>query len=578
VGLAAAAPFLVWRSARNWAAVQVRRLRNPRYLIATAVGAFYLWTVLFRRLFASGLSRPPALQGSWLVLVEAALIAMGMVMVLGGWVIPGRGAAPRFSQAEIHFFFAGPCSRRQVLHYKLLRTVGAAALSSAITALFFGRSLAASPAYLAIGFFFGFASVSLHLAGAALTREALSEHGRFGLLQRLATAAVALAFVGGLVAWALSRPLPPLPRELAAEPWVAYVREVLDSWPLRILLFPFRAPVRVMLARSGFEFLRALPGALAVLAANYAWAASSDRAFEEASLAASEDRARRMGALRAGRLPVRVSERGRRTWPKLAPAGRPELALAWKVVTTARRTANVALVPLLLGLGVPIAVVAYSIVRAQATGWGLGLAAICAGLAAVVAVIGPSVLRMDLRQDLANADLLRALPMSGRQIVEGELFGAAAVLAAAQWALWLLALASCAPYEVPGFPLSARIAVAAAAALLGPAVSSAALVVHNAGILALPGWFSSEVASTRGVEAMGQRLLTFAGGMLALAFGLAPAAAVGGVVFVLLGSWAGLGLYALPPAALAAVAVVGAEIWAALHGMGWLFEHLDITE
>ena len=50
MGLFSASAFLVGAGAKNRVVRQVRRLRQPRYLVATLAGLFYFWSVFIRRI------------------------------------------------------------------------------------------------------------------------------------------------------------------------------------------------------------------------------------------------------------------------------------------------------------------------------------------------------------------------------------------------------------------------------------------------------------------------------------------------------------------------------------------------
>lgn len=573
MGLASAARFLVLRSARNRVAAQLRRLRQPKYLLATLAGLLYLWTVFLRRLAMP--SGEPAMGEAPRIFLELLLVAGALVSVASGWLFGSSRAAVSFSEAEIQFFFPAPCTRRQVLHYRLLRMLAVTSLSAFVSALIFGRS-AARPLYFFLGAWIALGAMGLHLAGASLTRESLAQHGRFGVRARSLTLLAGLAALASLVFWAVSERKPPLPGTADAAAWAEYVQRLLSSGPLAVVLWPIRAPIRVALAPDLPHLLRALPGGLAVLAANYAWAASSGHAFEDAALRAAAERARRLEARRAGRGPAELPARARRAWLPLPAPGRPELALVWKAALATQRALRTSLLPALIGLGGGLGLVAASYLRREGEGFLLVVGMLCAAFAVFAALAGPTMLRIDLRRDLAQADALKALPLSGRQIVVGEMLGPALVLAAFQWAMWLIAFA-CSAWGGLEWKAGQRISVALAGALVGPAISTAGLTIQNAVALLFPAWIVSDPSAPRGVEALGQRLLTLAGTLVALAVFAVPAGIVGLLAYIPLAFWAELRLAALPFAAAAGAAVILFEVHVATFAMGRLFDRFDVT-
>jgi hypothetical protein len=119
-----------------------------------------------------------------------------------------------------------------------------------------------------------------------------------------------------------------------------------------------------------------------------------------------------------------------------------------------------------------------------------------------------------------------------------------------------------------------RIAIALATMISAPALIGAQLVTHNAAALAFPAWMGNGQQRSRGIDAIGQRLLLVAGGLTALGVAALPGALVGGAVWFVLAPMAGVG--ALPPAAFAFTAVVGAEVFAATGVLGPMYDRLDL--
>src|SRR5437763_10822695 len=122
MGLASASSFLVLAGVKNRVVRQIRRLRQPRYLVATLAGLFYFWSVFIRRVTFTS-----AAQGRWIsdegwAVAESILIVVGFVLVLGGWVFGKDDASLTFNESEIQFLFPAPASRRMLLHYKLARS------------------------------------------------------------------------------------------------------------------------------------------------------------------------------------------------------------------------------------------------------------------------------------------------------------------------------------------------------------------------------------------------------------------------------------------------------------------------
>jgi hypothetical protein len=96
--------------------------------------------------------------------------------------------------------------------------------------------------------------------------------------------------------------------------------------------------------------------------------------------------------------------------------------------------------------------------------------------------------------------------------------------------------------------------------------------VQNAAALLFPGWVRLG-AGSRGVEAMGQSILSVGASVTVLAVLLAVPAALGaGVVYLLRGTWS---VWTFVPAALLGTLVVGAELMPVLTWLGGVFERTE---
>lgn len=561
MSLVDAGAYLLVTSLKNRIKGQLRRLKQPRYAAASALGALYLWTVFVRRPGgASGLM----LAGT--APFEAFFLGMALLSVAGSWIFGGEEGALVFSEAEATLLFAAPVTRAGLMRYKLARTLAVAVFSALLMTLLAGRRLGASPVYFTLGAWLALSTLSLHLTAASLTRATLVRFGLTGLRRRLVTAGALVAALAILIYWAVISVKPPLPTELSLLAAGEYLSALLSSPPLSALLWPLRAPLQVAFAHDLSGLWPALPVAVALLLTHVAWVLSSDVAFEEASLVASEKR--------AARARQRGSRRGvltvRRSAPPfaLSALGRPELAITWKNLTALSRVVSLRLVLLVMLFGGAFALVGLSADnRVNALTLGLWV------LAGFTVLFSPQLVSADLREDLPHLEILRTWPLSGRQVALGELLAPLAVLSLALWAqigaATALALTSSEPMLAPGVAL----AVGLAAALLAPALAAAGLLVQNVAAILFPSWVGQD--NQRGVEALGQRLLTLVGRLLVLTVGFFPAALLGAGVGGLLGGL--LGAAALPVGAAWSAAVLAAELWWALGVLGRAFERMDLS-
>lgn len=555
--------FLLAAGLRNRVRAQLRRARQPRNLVAIAVGLLWWWFYVGRFMGVRGQGLPPELRGA----AELAFAGMGLLTLALYWIAGGDRGVVQFSQPEIQLLFPAPLTRRQLLQYRLLRALATSLLAAVFTALLLGRGLSGRPGLFALGSWITFSTLSFHGAGAALTRAALVEHGLSGARRRVLTLG-GLAALVALLGWALGTVAPPGPFE-PTRAWVEALVARVDGSPLGLVLWPLRAPVRLTLAPDGAAFLAALPGALLVLGAHYAWVISSAVQFEEASVEAAERLARRAEAARRDGLGV-APRRVRRPPFRLGPHGPVEVALLWKGLVAASRSLRA---PLLL----PAALVAGAAGAAVLRGAGdlrVGLGVAAAALWFLTVVAGPRLLRADLRRDLGNLDALKALPLSGARLLRGALLAPALVLALAQWALLPVVAAGLSGVsERAALP---AVAIALGAALLGPVLTLALLVVQNGFAILFPSW-AAGADRPRGPEALGLNLLSSLASLLALGLGAIPAGALALAAALAVGALAGPG-----PAALAGV-VTGAiaalvELWAATAFLGRAFERMERSD
>jgi len=557
--------LLVALSAKNRAVAQARRLKQPRYLAATALGLAYWGLYLGRDLFR--MSRAGTTSAPWREASEVAAAGLGLLFLAKAWIFGADRVALTFSEAEIQLLFPAPTTRRALVLFKVLRSMLVSLASSLVFALFFSRPLSGHPLLFTFGFWMALTALSLHGLGASFTRQALLEHGASGVLRRLPTILVlgALGLGLGLALWK-AEPLPPFAPTSA---FLSAILALADTAPLCWVLAPARAFTRLIFASDASSFGRALPLATGLLALLSLWVLRSDASFEESSLAAAEARARVLETRRSGA----PSLRRRREPPfRLKGNGRPEMALVWKSLIAAGRLVN----PRVLAvLALPVALGALGVYFVgEGASEVLSMLAVFAALFWAMAVLaGSMVTRADLRSDLRYLDFLRALPLTGRQIVLGEAAGSFVPLVAVQWLLLGFTVGFVGKPFVHWFSLRERCALGLALALAGPAVTLASILVQNAAVILFPAWASVSGERSSGLEARGLTLLVLVGNLLAVAVGIIPAGIVAGMAALAL--WPTLSMLALPIAALFFACTLAAEAWLAMGMLGHAFERFD---
>ncbi|NNB85710.1 ABC transporter permease [Corallococcus sp. AB032C] len=562
-----AVAFLWVRTWRNRVVRQVQRLKRPRYLLGALVGLAYLYSLVGRSVFVQGTGR--AVSPNARLFAEFSLEVSVLGTLVTAWVLGADRPALTFTQTEVQTFFAAPVTRKALLHYKLLRGLLSAMLAALAATLFVGRFTSPRPVLFFLGAALAMGTLYLHGTAASFVRAWLVSQGRWGSVVRWAIVAVVMvAGMGALLSTLSDHPLPEnLSTPFAVREWL---RDVLNAPGPRAVLWPGRALVAPAMARSWEGFLRYLPASLALLVAHYAWVLAVEVPFEDSAVAGAEARTRRRaqraarsGNLRVGRVPFVLKARGR-----------PEVALLWKNLIARRRMGSG--LAMLLSFGVLGAV--FALVMGDTRLFSnsrefLGPMALMVAVA--MAVIGPSAFRTDLRMDLPKLELLRALPLTGRQVVGAELAASALTLGVAQWVMLLVALVlGVGADDVTLAPWSTPVVLGLLSVL--PALGLAGLFVQNAAVVLLPAWIPADSERARGVEALGQRLLTLVGTLVVTFLGLLPAAViallVGYPLFTVMGRWA------VPLAGLAAAGALFAEVALGVAVLGRAFERLDVSE
>lgn len=571
MSLWAAAPILWIAPWRNRIRKTFKRLREPRYLVGAALVALY-FSVYLGRVLRPSPHGFPKLPFDLLPFLDAGLFVLGLITLAGGWLF-GTRAPLAFTEAEVQLLFPAPLTRRSILHYKLITGLLRVGFGAGVSAFFFSRSGLASFWRVALAAWLAFGTVWMHLLAAGLTRTSLSQHGRSGWRQRLGTLAVLALVVGLGVAAARKLAVAPPIADLSSLP--AYVAQLLATAPLSWLVAPARAIVRVAVGHGWGVFGHGLLVAGAVFAVHYLWVVRSDQAFEDAALASAERKARAKESRRYGRRAPLQGARLRRPWLRLSAQGRPEWAIAWKNAVACQRLFMLPLIILVCSLLFPLGAVALDLLMKQGSDALFAMGTIAAALALVIAPLGPLMLRADLRQDVKQLDILRALPLRGWQVVLAETAGPWLLLAVLQGSLLVAALVLSAAGESSAFGWGLRLAVATSVLLIAPVLSAAMLLVQNVGVVLFPAWVAYEPGQ-RGLEAMGQRLLSLLGTLLVSTVGLVPGAVLGGAVYLGL-RWLGLPVLGVPLAAGLVAAVLAGEIALGVKLAGRAFDTLDVS-
>jgi hypothetical protein len=543
-------------SARNRVWYQLRRVRSPRYAAALIVGVAYVWVFLLRPV------GHPAVANALVAQPTEMIVSLLMaITLLGAWVFGSDLTALAFTQAEVSMLFPAPVSRRALIAFKLSRAQVAVIVNTIIWVVILRRGDVALPSVLrAISIWALFSTLNLHRLGAALVRASWREHGAAGARRQvwslLAFAAVGACIVAGAVQhWAS------LALVSGVGEFFVALGEVLATKPASIGLAPFHAVVAPTFAHSVGGWSRTILPALAILALHVVWVFHTDRAFEDAALAASAERARRAEA-RSRRPGVRAAvPRGATTTLRLAAVGHPVLAIVWKNLLCLRRTAQYRVF-----IGPVIIAVAFGMAIGEGRGDAAAIVAVSAlALAGMLLAFGGRLIRNDLRHDMLNLPLLKTLPLAESDIVLAEVASAALPMAAVQWVLVVIAFVASVVSTTEPVALGMRVALLVASPFAVLALNGALLTIQNGTVVLFPAWMRLGATVNTGVEALGQNLLATAANMLSLAVGLVVPALVAYGFVLLVGNPAPGEIAGI---AIAASLVLAAEAYAAMRLLG----------
>ena len=560
--------YLTITSWRNRLAAQLRRLRKPQYALGLAIGVAYIWYFLIGQpAFRTG--RPNVFDSETVELIAS----LGVCLVFMRWWLFGNDrSALAFTPAEVQFLFPAPLSRRSLIQYKLLRAQFAILVNALLLTFIFGRGGAQLPsAFRVVSLWAMFSVFMLHRLGATLVRTATLQHGKAGAKRNI----VALIVFGGLVGVFLWTAIGVYPAvsdaPSAGQAFDLFTSALRDPLPSAALA-PFRMLLAPSFATSVGEWMRAMPFVLAAVAVHYVWVIRTEAAFEDAAVAASAERAKRMEAFRARRGGVpKAPTAGRGTWIPLAPTGIPAVAITWKNLLSLTRTGSAS--GIVVGITIFTAAMAFSFAsdNRQPFGAVIGLTAVF--LAGMSLIIGARFIRIDLRHDLLHLAALRSYPLSGSAIDAAEIAGPTLVLTLVQWGLLAVVAvvwpASTLAYVDP----MVRAVMLAAAPLVLLVLNSATVMLQNAAALIFPGWVRLGVGPAAGVEVLGQNLLLMLASVVALALVLLPAALLAGAaLFAIQSIVTGTLGWAIAAAVVVFLVVLGGEVLMAVVMLGDVFE------
>ncbi len=563
--------YITFCSAKNRIRVRLRRLREPRYLVGAIVGAAYLYFTIFARGFRfSGSRRRPGRTSSEMPVVLTTFAATGpafagialMVMMALAWLFPADSGLLEFTEAETQFLFPAPVSRRQLLLHRLMRSQFGLLFAAIVPAMIFPSGSPANRLRVAVALWVVFVTIKLHFTGITLARARLAMRGA-GRRWQWGVPVVMLggiAIVGSAIARTVRAP------GVGFDDLVRRLADAVNHGLPRVILWPFAALARPLFAAWPWPYLASLVAAFGVLLVNVVWVLWSDEAFQEATAWAEARRAAKKSRATA-------APRARATSWTLPLSGRPEMLFVWKNGMQMLRETNIAT---FLRYGAPFIALATAgsaglLSSSRMPGAAALVGALAAGAAGMTIFLGPQIARSDLRQDLLHLELLKTWPIRASEVIRGEMLYPGGLLTLVAWFATACAIVMWSPL----LTISERVSAGLTAAILTPAIIFAQLTIQNGAAVLFPAWVPLGSSRPRGLDAMGQRLILFAGNLLGLLLMVAPGAIAGGIIWFAFHRLAGPLVF--PPAAAVCTAVVAIEVLLATEALGPVYEKLDLS-
>ena len=548
-------------SFRNRIVARVKRMKDPRYAIGALFGLVYFGWVFFRNRGAS--TRFFAAGAGGALRVDAVSVVVLFIMLFA-WALPGDSGGLEFSEAEIAFLFPAPLRRRDLLLYKIIRQQPQV-LMSVIIFTFIGATRSK-----VIGLWIAFSVMSIYMMLVALGRARLRLMGINFLVRLIAVLAIAFG-IAAVAFFTIKGTSIDLVHVTQAER-LTKIDAIFHLPAIAAILFLPRfyasavfPPTLTTLATSSL--------ALLVLAVVLFFIADRlNVSFEEGSLVRAQRRHERLQQMRERRGGRYVMFKRARAPFRLAPTGRPEIAIVWKNTVATMRMSLAWIVIILIVFAVLVVLPMFMQPGGRAAMGMTFLMLVC-----LFPFMGPNIFTNDLRLDLPRLEMLKSYPLSGEGIVAAEVAAPLAIIAALELTAIGCAWAILGTTENPmSHVVGAEFAIVAL--LLAVPIVALQLLIRNAVPVIFPAWAVRAKEDPRGFVLTGQRLLLFLGNLVVLGLALLPAALVfAPSLFVALKFFKGNAIF-MAVITTPAIAVICGEVWLGVRFLGSRFEALDVSQ
>jgi uncharacterized membrane protein (DUF2068 family) len=151
---------------------------------------------------------------------------------------------------------------------------------------------------------------------------------------------------------------------------------------------------------------------------------------------------------------------------------------------------------------------------------GLFAATAAMTFAGMLLLFGGRLIRNDLRHDMLNLPMLKALPLSPQELIVAEVASSALPMAVLQQIMIVIAFIGSSTAESVPLPIETRLAILFASPFAVVSLNAALLTIQNGLAVLLPAWMRLGTAVNSGVEMLGQNLMATLANLISLAFAL----------------------------------------------------------
>ena len=483
--------YLVFHSSMGRFKSRLARMKNPKYLIGAAFGTFYLLSVFGRRNGIGKLLDLPEISEQ----LSAFGGALCLVLLSVQWSLIFRTGGLRLTEAELEILLSAPLSRKDLIHYHLLKPQVGLLTASLFLDIFMHRIFAVqgyfSPLVLLWGCFnlLLFNQTFLNL---------VSLVPRWIWPNRL----IQIFFCLILMLTAIGTFMTGLPESV-----------VLPGFPLpgmNVFMRPFKSLAAGFFTAGMTSFLISLLIQMILILGLYIairLVPVDSARLEQGTLTRFKRRVRHMkrrsGAVREVNSSAPRKDFGgwfgTRASVIRVLMGKSMIGV-WRFLPKLPITY---IVPAFLCLWV----FGLAMMGGEPDGRTV-LAFLALFFAGLLIVIGGRLLHLDFRSELVHLEILRSFPVKGTQMVMSILAVNSMILGLIQFLLCLLFLVAIMIFRIQ-LQTYSPIVIGVSALMVLPIVAALFFLMENLLTLWLPGWFMQEPGEShsRGFDAMGKRIL-----------------------------------------------------------------------